>query len=98
MAAYGKQALQLTNTEWIIIAGVLAVTLGGGLLAVRRSGAPSRMHNDTVAFLWAFAAVYGLILGSGYLSYGRTVIGIHWLLVAAIAGWAAYKKALKGSE
>lgn len=56
------------------------------------------MHNDTVAFLWAFAAVYGLILGSGYLFYGRTVIGIHWLLVAAIAGWAAYKKALKGSE
>lgn len=56
------------------------------------------MHNDTVAFLWAFAAVYGLILGCGYLFYGRTVIGIHWLLVAAISGWAAYKKALKGSE
>lgn len=90
--------MPLTTTEWIIITGVLAVTLAGGLWAVRRAGMPGELRDHFITFLWAFAAVYGLIFGVGYLYFGRTVLGLHWLAVTAIAwfaitGWMDRKNA-----
>ena len=87
--------MHLATIEWAMVAGVMVITLAGGLWAVRRSALPGEPRDHVITFLWAFAAVYGLIFAAGYLYYGRTVLGIHWLAGTAIAGWAAYGKVRK---
>ncbi len=81
--------------DWVIVAAVMAVTLATGLLLVRRYSPPDELQNRIKTFLWGYSAVYGLMFGVGYLFYGKTVIAIHWLVVAAIAGRTTYVRIAK---
>ena len=87
--------MHVTTGEWAIVLGILAVTIGGGLWAIRRSSLPAEQRDQVIVFLWVYAAVYCLILAAGYLYFGGMVLGIHWLIGAAIAGRVAYSKARK---
>lgn len=87
--------MHVTISEWAIVLGLLAVTIGGGLWAVRRSSLPAEQRDQVTAFLWAYAAVYCLIFAAGYLYFGGMVLGIHWLIGAVIAGLAARSKVRK---
>ncbi len=85
--------MHLATIDWVIVAGVMAVTLATGLLLVMRSSPTGETRGRVKTFLWGYAAVYGLMFGAGFLLYGETVVAIHWLVVAAIAGRTAYVRA-----
>lgn len=82
----------LTNMEWAIAGGVLAVILAGGLWKIRQSSPPDEQKERSKTFLWGFAAVVGLVLAVSYSYVGGKVLAIHWAIVAVIAGWITRKR------
>lgn len=93
-------AVGLTTLGWIAVTLVTKPTAPETMTSFRADitgagGLSLRMElrAGIKTSLWAIAAVYGLMFGMGYLLYGETVLAIHWLVVAAIAGRTAYVRA-----
>lgn len=84
--------MQLTNMEWAIVAGVLALILAAGLWKIRQSSPPDESRERSKTFLWGFAAVVSVTLAVSYSYAGGKVLAIHWAIVAIIAGWALRKR------
>lgn len=90
--------MHLTTIDWAIVASVMTVTLATGLWLTKRAAPPGEVRAHITIFLWAIAAVYSLMFAIGYLLYGETVLAIHWFVVAAIAGWTAWRKISKSGS
>jgi Na+/proline symporter len=93
-------AVGLTTLGWVAVTLVTQPTAPEKLAAFREeiTGAEgaslrSELRAGIKTSLWAIAAVYSLMFGTGYLLYGEMVVAIHWLVVAAIAGRTAYVRA-----